>query len=160
MNREQDIAFLRQTIALAQQSRDRGNHPFGSILVDEGGNVVLQAENTFTEDKGPGHAEANLARQAAKTFDWDYLTGVHDVHLGRALLHVRGFRLLGGHRRGGFRHNRGKRLGELTGDHPENLTMDLPARTVFASGRRDIDVRGPFDELEAEVLATQQGFWD
>ena len=52
------------------------------------------------------------------------------------------------------------RLGELTGDHPENLTMDLPARTVFAAGRRDIDVRGPFPELESEVLAAHEGFWD
>ena len=52
------------------------------------------------------------------------------------------------------------RLGELTGDHPENLTMDLPSRAVFEAGRRPVEVRGPFPELEAEILEVHHGFWD
>lgn len=159
MSREQDIAFLRQTITLAQQSREGGNHPFASILVDKNGKVVLQAQNTFTSDKGPGHAEANLAREAAKSFDWDYLTTCTMYTSVEPCCMCAGSAYWAGIGAVVFGMTEA-RLGELTGDHPENLTMDLPARTVFASGRRDIDVRGPFAELEDEVLATHKGFWD
>ena len=159
MNQEQDIALLRQAITLAQQSRKRGNHPFGCLLVNGDGEVVLKAENTYTADKGPGHAEANLAREAAKTFDWDYLTNCTMYTSVEPCCMCAGSAYWAGIGAVVFGMTEA-RLGELTGDHPENLTMDLPARTVFASGRRDIDVRGPFAELEAEILAGHQGFWD
>ena len=42
---------------------------------------------------------------------------------------------------------------------PENLTLDLSCSTVFAAGRRPVAVRGPFPELEAEVLRDHDGFW-
>jgi len=155
---EMDIAYLRRAIEVSRRSRERGNHPFGSILVDAKGDVVLEAENTFSIDKGPGHAEANLAREAAKLLDWDdlerctlytsvepccmcagaaYWTGIGAVVFGVTEA----------------------RLGELTGDHPENLTLDLPCRTVFAAGRRSIEVRGPYAEIEDEVLAVHKDFW-
>lgn len=52
------------------------------------------------------------------------------------------------------------RLGELTGDHPENMAMDLPCRAVFAAGRGSVGVRGPYEELQDEIFAAHDGFWD
>ncbi|OIQ70002.1 hypothetical protein GALL_483890 [mine drainage metagenome] len=52
-----------------------------------------------------------------------------------------------------------KRLAELTGDNPENLTLDLDCRTVFGAGRRHVEVRGPFASLEAEIVEGHKGFW-
>ena len=52
-----------------------------------------------------------------------------------------------------------KRLAELTGDNPENLTLDLSCHQVFAAGRRRVVVRGPFPDLEAEIVADHLGFW-
>ena len=52
-----------------------------------------------------------------------------------------------------------KRLAQLTGDNPENLTLDLDCRSVFAAGRRPLEVRGPFAELESEIVQGHQGFW-
>lgn len=49
------------------------------------------------------------------------------------------------------------RLKALIGPHPENLTMDLPCRQVFAAGQRSIAVEGPLLEDEAE--APHRGFW-
>jgi tRNA(Arg) A34 adenosine deaminase TadA len=49
------------------------------------------------------------------------------------------------------------RLRELTGDHPNNPTLSLPCREVFARGQRVIEVLGP--ELESEAEAMHQGFW-
>src|SRR3954466_2228568 len=65
---------LRRAIELAQQARDHGNHPFGALLVDEKGNVVLEAENTVRTDKDvTAHAETNLMRKASALFAPDLL---------------------------------------------------------------------------------------
>jgi tRNA(Arg) A34 adenosine deaminase TadA len=55
-----------------------------------------------------------------------------------------------------------KRLLELTGSDPQNPTFDVPCRTVFAGGQKDIVVVGPIDDLELEVAAAEphQGFWE
>lgn len=47
----------------------------------------------------------------------------------------------------------------LTGNHPENPTLALSCRTVFASGQRRVEVLGPVDAVAPELLATHQGFW-
>lgn len=159
MTPEQDIEFLRIAIEISQRSRDGGNHPFGCILVDEAGEILLEAENSFLVDKGPGHAETNLAREAAKRFEWDKLltctlyTSVEPCCMCAGNAYWAGIGAVV------FAMTEA-RLGELTGDHPENLTMDLPSRTVFDSGRRPVAVRGPYPELEPEVLAVHEGFWD
>lgn len=158
-DRNKDLALLRQSIAVSQQSRDNGAHPFGCILVDADGTVLLQAENSYPTDKGPGHAETNLAREAAKKYDWDFLnactmyTSVEPCCMCAGTVYWAGIGAV-------VFGMTEARLGELTGDHPENLTMDLPCRTVFASGRRDVQVRGPFPELEQEILVVHRNFWD
>jgi tRNA(Arg) A34 adenosine deaminase TadA len=50
------------------------------------------------------------------------------------------------------------RLRGVTGNHPENPTLDLPCREVFRSGQRAIEVVGPLLEDEAEAL--HAGVWD
>ena len=52
-----------------------------------------------------------------------------------------------------------KQLLALTGDHAENPTMNLPARTVLNSGQKKIEVHGPFPEIEDELLAPHRDFW-
>lgn len=65
-----DEKFLRQAIAVAQRARDNGNHPFGAVLVDEKGVVLLEGENTVnTARDATGHAELNLVRAASQGFD-------------------------------------------------------------------------------------------
>lgn len=52
-----DLQFLRQAIAVAQRARDKGNHPFGAVVVDENGVVLFEGENTVnTEHDATGHA--------------------------------------------------------------------------------------------------------
>ena len=48
-------------------------------------------------------------------------------------------------------------LKEMIGPHPENLTMDLPCRTVFAAGQRVVEMIGPL--LADESTAVHVGFW-
>ena len=47
------------------------------------------------------------------------------------------------------------RLKQMTGAHPENPTLSLPCRTVFAAGQRPVEVVGPL--LEDEAAAQHEG---
>ena len=56
---EQDLAFLRQAIDLARAARAHGAHPFGCVIVDESGQVLVTARNNAVPPKGDPtqHAE-------------------------------------------------------------------------------------------------------
>ena len=156
---EQDLKLLRLAIQVSARSRKNGAHPFGSLLVGPDGEILLESENAFPTDGGPGHAETNLARAAARKFSPEFLEGctlytsVEPCCMCAGSAYWAG---IGAVVFGMTEH----RLGVMTGDHPENLTMDLPCRTVFDAGRRKVTVRGPFAELENEILEVHKGFWD
>jgi len=68
--------YLLRAIELARRSRENGNHPFGSLLVDASGRVVLEAENTVVTGRDvTGHAEFNLVHAASMQFDAAVLQG-------------------------------------------------------------------------------------
>ena len=48
-------------------------------------------------------------------------------------------------------------LGQITGNHPENPTLDLPCRVVLESGQRTVEVIGPM--LEDEAAELHVSFW-
>ena len=52
-----------------------------------------------------------------------------------------------------------RRLLELTGNHEENPTMDLPSRTVLASGQKQVRVIGPVPAVEEAIAALHLHFW-
>ncbi len=158
VSRTTDLAHLRRTIELAAQAVQTGNHPFGSVLVDSSGTVIAEGHNRFATDGGPGHAETNLARHAARTFPADMLascvlyTSVEPCCMCAGTIYWAniGAVVYGMSER---------RLRDITQGHPQNLTQDLPCAVVFAAGQRKIDVRGPFDEVSEEIAAAHQAFW-
>jgi tRNA(Arg) A34 adenosine deaminase TadA len=153
-----DIVYLRQAIVVAAKAKAKGNHPFGAILVDADGEVVGEGENTFLTDGGPGHAETNLARFAARTFAADYLrtcvmyTSVEPCCMCAGSIY---WANIGAVVYGMTEHQ----LREITKGHAENLTPDLPCLVVFGAGQRQIEVRGPFAELAKEIAAEHRTFW-
>lgn len=152
-----DLRFLRRSLDIAADARAKGNHPFGALLVDAAGQILLEAGNDFSRQKGPGHAESILAREAAIRFAPEILLGAtlytafEPCAMCAGTTYWAGGTLVYGMTE--------KRLAELTGDNPENLTMDLPCRTVFDAGQRKTEIRGPFPELEAEIAKSHEGFW-
>src|ERR1700742_4900143 len=69
-----DAHFLRRTFDVARRSMTNGNHPFGAILVDESGNVLIESENGYMPaHDGTAHAERLLATEACRTFKADAL---------------------------------------------------------------------------------------
>ncbi|MEC8154693.1 MAG: nucleoside deaminase [Pseudomonadota bacterium] len=155
---ETDLIHLTRSIELADEAVCEGNHPFGSVLVSAEGAVLAEAKNSHSVDRGPGHAESNLARLAARQFDIETLRGSTlytsvepcSMCAGTTYWAEIGSVVFGMTER---------RLGEMTGDDPENPTQDLECRTIFASGRRPVEVRGPFDELEARIVAQHLAYW-
>ena len=155
---ELDEHFLRRSFDVARRSMTHGNHPFGAILVDRDRNVLIEVENGYMPSRdGTAHAERLLATQACTTFGPDVLKGatlyssaepcamcagaIYWAGIGRLVYGLSEHRLRG-----------------VTGNHPENPTLDLPCREVFRSGQRATEVVGPLLEDEAEAL--HEGVWN
>src|SRR5450756_3012869 len=69
-----DIELLYETVRVAHQAKEKGNHPFGCLLADAEGNILLEGENTVvTEHNDCGHSETNLMIAASKTYSRDFL---------------------------------------------------------------------------------------
>jgi tRNA(Arg) A34 adenosine deaminase TadA len=152
-----DLAYLRQAITIAQRARANGNHPFGALLVDEAGTLLLEAENTvMTENDCTGHAETNLMRKASQAFSPEKLTqctlytstepcamcsgAIHWGKVGRVVFALSE-----------------ESLYAMIGSHDENETLRLPCRELFARSDRSVEVVGPL--IEEEARAVHEGFW-
>jgi len=152
-----DLALLRRSIDLAAQSRARGDHPFGALLADADGKVLLEAMNTCgTEGDRTGHAERNLMTAASKLYDVDFLAGCTMYTSAEPCAMCAGSVYWTGV--GRVVHGMSEAaLKALIGPDPENLTMDLPCTAVFAAGQRRVEVVGPL--LAEESAAVHDGFW-
>jgi len=155
---ERDEQFLRHSFDVARRAMTHGNHPFGAVLVDQHGNVLLEAENGYMPSHdGTAHAERLLATQACITLGADVLATATLYSSAEPCAMCAGAMYWAGIGRlvyGLSEH----RLREFTGNHPENPTLDLPCRAVFESGQRATEVVGPL--LEDEAAALHAGVWD
>ncbi len=149
--------FLRLTFALAERSREEGNHPFAAILVGPDGEVLMEAMNAFgIEGDSTGHAERVLMTRASVAYGAEFLAGCTMYANAEPCAMCAGAAYWAGI--GRVVHGMSeKALKALIGPHPENLTLDLPCRAVFAAGQREVEVVGPL--LEEESARAHEGFW-
>jgi tRNA(Arg) A34 adenosine deaminase TadA len=154
---DRDALFLRRSFEVARRSMAHGNHPFGAILVDKDGNVRLESENGYMPaHDGTAHAERLLATEACRTLPRDMLAASTLYSSAEPCAMCAGAMYWAGIGRlvyGLSEH----RLRGITGNHPENPTLDLPCREVFNSGQRATEVIGPL--LEDEAAALHDGVW-
>jgi tRNA(Arg) A34 adenosine deaminase TadA len=155
---ELDEHFLRHSFDVARRALTHGNHPFGAILVDRNRNVLIETENGYMPaHDGTAHAERLLATQACTTLSPDILKGATLYSSAEPCAMCAGAIYWAGIGRlvyGLSEH----RLRAVTGNHPENPTLDLPCREVFKSGQRPTEVIGPL--LEDEAAALHDGVWN
>jgi tRNA(Arg) A34 adenosine deaminase TadA len=153
-----DLDHLRRAIELAARSRAAGNHPFAALVIGADGALLAEAMNRAVPGKGDatGHAELEAVRAVSAAHAPDVLRGatlyssaepcamcagaIYWAGIGRVVYALSEARLLA-----------------LTGSHPENPTLALPCREVFARGQRTIEVVGPL--VEDEAAAVHAGFW-
>lgn len=155
MTPAQAITALRRANAVAQASVAQGHHPFGALLVAADGDTVLMEQaNVDTVN----HAEAVLARAAALRFDTATLWGCTLVTTVEPCAMCAGTQYWA--HIGGLLYGMSEaRLLQLTGNHSDNPTLDLPCREVFARGQKAMRVTGPVPEVEEEVAALHRDFW-
>ncbi|NUO57439.1 MAG: nucleoside deaminase [Hamadaea sp.] len=68
----QDEALLRRAIEIAAQAVTAGDAPYGSLLADENGTILIEEHNTVKRDNDiSAHPELKLARWAARELDPD-----------------------------------------------------------------------------------------
>ena len=146
---------LRRANAVAARAMTLGRHPFGALLVGpdhetvlaEQGNIdtVNHAESTLARIAASNHAAATLAASTLyTTFEPCAMCAgtIYWAGIGRVVYGASEEALLA-----------------LTGNHPENPTLALPCREVFARGQRPVEVIGPVDELRDEMVALHRDFW-
>ncbi len=155
MDRQQAIRALHRADQVARRAMAMGRHPFGALLVAPDGETVLAEQGNIDT---VNHAESTLARHAGGTYPGAYLRDctlvttfepcamcagtVYWANIGRVVYGAEESALLA-----------------LTGDHPENPTLSLPCREVFARGQRAVEVIGPVEAVAEEMVATHRGFW-
>ncbi|WP_207387289.1 nucleoside deaminase [Fluoribacter gormanii] len=148
---EKHQPFLDKTFQLARSARQKGNHPFGALLVYRG-TVILTAENLVnTSLDVTAHAEMELIRQASKRFPEEilkqstlyastepcamcsgaiYWAGIPQVVFGCSA----------------------QTLEQLAGGG-----LAISSDEIFKRGKRTIRVNGPF--YEEEAVRVHEGFW-
>jgi tRNA(Arg) A34 adenosine deaminase TadA len=155
---EQDLAFLRQAIDLARAAREHGAHPFGTLIVDAEGQVLVTARNNAVPPKGDPtqHAERLACALAGRRFHPNKLASCTLYTSTEPCAMCAGAIYWTGIGRVVYALSE-KGLYQLTGSHEENPTLDLPCREVFGRGQRPTIVEGPFIEEEAALV--HHGFW-
>jgi len=152
-----DEAFLRRSFEVASRALVNGNHPFGAILVGPDGTVLMEQENAYnpTQDM-TGHAERVLMTRASQQYSPGFLVQCTMYTSAEPCAMCAGAIYWAGVGRVVYGLSESQ-LKAITGNHPENPTLDLPCRVVFEAGQRKVEVIGPMLCEEAAVL--HDGVW-
>jgi tRNA(Arg) A34 adenosine deaminase TadA len=157
-SRDADSLYLRRAIALSERARTNGRHPFAALVVAPSGEVLAAAENRAIgpDCDATGHAELEAVRAASRHHSPEALAAATLYSSAEPCAMCAGAIYWSGIGRVVYGLSE-ERLLALTGNHPENPTLRLPCREVFARGQRTIEIIGP--SLEDEAAAAHAGFW-
>lgn len=152
---DRDLVHLRRAVALARQALERGDEPFGSLLVSEQGDVLFEDHNHVVALEETQHPEFAIARWAGANLSREeraaatvYTSGEHCpmcsaahgwVGLGRIVYAASSAQLARWRAEWGM---------------PESPVRALPIREVVPGAVVD----GPAPELEDEVRALHESW--
>ena len=152
-----DLDLLRMAIEASARARAHGNHPFGALLADAQGRVLLEGENTVITGRDvTGHAETNLVRAASAAFSADVLRGSTLYASTEPCAMCAGAIFWAGISRVVFGLSE-RGLLEVAAVHPGGSFLNLPCAEVLARGDHAVEVLGPL--LEDEARQAHLGFW-
>lgn len=156
-----EAELLRRAIEIAREAKERGDHPFGCLLADENGNILMEQGNEEVTGNGncTAHAETELMRRASQVYSKDELARMTMYNVAEGCAMCTGAMYWGNLGRTVYI-CRESELKKVTGDDPRNPTLDLPSRAVVACGQKPMEIVGPIIELEPEFLALHRGYWD
>ena len=153
----QESTLLRASFDVARRAAEKGNHPFGAILADQEGQILLVAENTVvTEDDITGHAETNLVRMIRQESYGTRLPTFTIYASSEPCAMCAGAIYWGNIGRVVFGLSQ-ERFYSILGGIREQEALTLHTRDVLDRGGRPIEVVGP--ALEDEAAQVHDGFW-
>lgn len=142
-----DSFYLRKAIEESRKALDTGNDPFGCVLVDPEGNIILEQPNQVGKEGPTAHDAITCIKKASQQYEPDYLWkctlyatvepccmcmgAAYWANLGNVKFVISEKQL---------------------GDHFGGKTLDLPSKQVVESSSKGIKITGPFEELIPEAL--------
>lgn len=153
---EEDLKYLRRSVELAKTALEKNDEPFGSVLVDQNGDVLFEDHNRVSSGDYTQHPEFAIARWAANNMTEKereqatvYTSGEHcpmcaAAHawagLGRIVYASSSEQLVEWFKELGVKPSR---------------VRNLPIQDII----RDTEVDGPVPELAEEVYKLHQQFY-
>jgi tRNA(Arg) A34 adenosine deaminase TadA len=151
--------YLLRGVELSKRAVLHGNNPFGALLVDSQGMILLEQENIeISERDCTGHAETVLMRNASKRYDRDFLATCSIHTTGEPCVMCAGAIYWGNVLKGVYGITE-KQILAMTGNDPRNPTLAVDCRTVFASGQKKIAVIGPIPDVADAILDPHRTYW-
>ena len=155
-----EVALLRRVIEICEEAKERGDHPFGCLLADAEGNILLEQGNEEVTRGGDctSHAETLLMRKASQIYDKEAMSKLTMYNSADSCAMCTGAMYWGNLGRMVYICSEST-LKELTGDDMRNPTLNLPSVVVIASGQKEMEILGPFPELVPDFVALHEGYW-
>lgn len=152
-----DGTYLRRAIEWSRTARERGNRPFGAVVVSADGQVLAEAYcNTSESGDCTGHAETNAVRDVSPRVGRDVLAKATIYSSGEPCVMCAGAIFWSGIQRVVFGID-AVSLRVFRGDVATQRDAQLSCRDVFNASPHPIECIGPV--LLEEASAPHVGFW-
>lgn len=154
---ETDGLYLRQAIGLADKARERGNRPFGALIVGANGKVLAEASNANGESGDcTAHAELSAIRLASPLFSRDELASATLYSSAEPCVMCAGAIFWSAIGRVVYGID-AERLRVFRGERLDQKDAELSCRDVFNTSSHAIDCIGP--ALIKEASRSHEGAW-
>lgn len=158
LSEEKIRELLVRSIEVSKEAMDKGNAPFGAVLADKDGNILMEAGNNQTsENNALGHAELLLIEKVTKVYSPEFLKKCTIVASGEPCTMCSGAIFWSNIGNVAFAMSE-KTFREIVG-YDESPNFDLPCAEVISRGNKDIVVTGPYSGLEDEAAEVHRQFW-
>lgn len=172
---EKDLEFLRIANEGSKRAAKEGFLPFGAIIVDGEGNIIVDETCRIKDDRSDAtaHAETTCVRVASQKYDSSFLwdctlyspfepcamcTGaVYWGNIGRIVF---------GLSEGSLKEQgaSAKNDNEENGYTGQTETFNIPCQDILAGGQKDVVVNGPIvpkgSDLEKDFVAVMTECWN
>lgn len=152
-----DATYLRQAIGWSRTARERGNRPFGAVIIGADGTELAAAWNSNGETGDcTAHAETSAIRLASPRFSREVLEKATLYSSAEPCVMCAGAIFWSNIRRVVYGID-AQRLRVFRGERPEQRDAELSCRDVFRASPHAIECIGP--ALIGESAAAHEGFW-
>lgn len=149
MTVKDDKYYIRKAIELAYEAKEDGDNPFGSILVDSKGNILMEDKNTqITKNDITGHPELKIAQRAAAKYDEGFLKECTMYNSAEPCTMCTGAIFFSGIGRIVFGISK-ERMRELKNKGGPGIKYSI--HELLGTSGKDIEVVGPMEDMKEEV---------